>query len=73
MCQEPACTKKTTTTEGEFTIDLTRIQATKDDNVVLSVVAPGFTFFSKEIEVDVRAMDKRTTPQNVALVAAPPR
>ena len=71
-CLEPACTKKTTTTEGEFTIDLTKIQATNGDGVVLSVVRPGFAFFSKEIVVDVRAMDAGTAPQSVVLAALPP-
>jgi hypothetical protein len=68
-CLEPACTKKTTTTEGEFTIDLTKIQASNGDNVVLSVAKPGFAFFSKELVVDVRAMDAGTAPQSVALAA----
>jgi hypothetical protein len=72
-CREPACTKKSTTTEGEFTIDLTKIQARNGDSVVLSVVTPGFAFFSKEIVVDVRAMDAGTAPQTVVLAALPPR
>jgi hypothetical protein len=71
-CQEPACTKKTTTTEGEFTIDLTKIKARSGDGVVLSVVKPGFAFFSKELVVDVRAMDAGTAPQSVVLSAVPP-
>ena len=72
-CQEPECTKKTTTTDGEFTIDLTRIQVRNGDPVVMSVVKPGFEFFSRELEVDVRAMDVRTAPQTVVLAARPPR
>lgn len=72
-CQEPACTKTATTTEGEFTINLTKIQATNGDSVILSVVRPGLAFFSKEIVVDVRAMDAGTAPQTVVLSALPPR
>lgn len=72
-CQEPACTKTTTTTGGEFTINLTKIQATNGDSVVLSVVRPGLAFFSKELVVDVRAMDAGTAPQSVVLTALPPR
>jgi hypothetical protein len=71
-CREPDCTQKSTTTEGEFTIDLTKIQARKDDRVVLSVHKDGFRFFSKEIKVDVRAMDEGTAPQNVQLAAESP-
>lgn len=69
-CVEPDCTKRATTTDGEFTIDLTRIQARNGDPVVMSVVKPGYQFFSRELEVDVRAMDVRTAPQNVQLAAA---
>ncbi len=71
-CEEPACTKRTTTTEGEFTLNLTKIKARNGDPVVLSVVKPGFAFFSKELRVDVRAMDAGTAPQSVALAAAQP-
>jgi hypothetical protein len=70
-CEEPACTKKTTTTAGEFSIDLTKIQARNGDSVVLSVVKPGFAFFSKELVVDVRAMDAGTAPQSVVLATVP--
>lgn len=66
-CEEPECTMRTTTTDGEFTIDLTRIQVRNGDPVVMSVVREGFEFFSRELEVDVRAMDVRTAPQNVML------
>jgi hypothetical protein len=72
-CEEPDCTKAITTTEGEFTIDLTKIKANNGDSVVLSVIRPGFAFFSKALEVDVRAMDQGTAPQSVVLAAAPPR
>jgi hypothetical protein len=72
-CEEPDCTKAITTTEGEFTIDLTKIKANNGDSVVLSVIRPGFAFFSKALEVDVRAMDQGTAPQSVVLAVAPPR
>jgi hypothetical protein len=70
-CHEPACTRVSSTTEGQFTIDLTKIQVDKADRVVLSVVRPGFWFYSKEIEVDVRAMDVATAPLIVPLAAKP--
>ncbi len=66
-CLEPACTKKSTTTDGEFTLDLTRINAGKDDPVVLSVAKQGFKFVSRQVDVDVRAMDVGTAPLNVVL------
>jgi hypothetical protein len=68
-CVEPACTRRSTTTDGEFSIDLTRIQARDGDPVFISVVRDGFEFFSRELEVDVRAMDVRTAPQTVVLSA----
>ncbi len=67
-CIEPECTQTTTTTEGEFTIDLTKILANRDERVVLSVAKSGFEFFSKAIEVDVRAMDVSAAPQTVKLI-----
>jgi len=72
-CLEPDCTQDGTTTEGEFTIDLTRIQASNGDRVVLSVFKEGFAFISKALAVDVRAMDQGTAPQSVMLSMAPPR
>ena len=72
-CEEPACTKRTTTTEGEFSLNLTKIKARNGDPVVLSVVREGFAFFSKELRVDVRAMDAGTAPQTVALAVRPPQ
>jgi len=71
-CEEPDCTKRTTTTDGEFTIVLTKIKVQSGDSVVLSVESPGFEFFSKELVVDVRAMDVATAPQSVRLVPRPP-
>ena len=52
-CFEPDCTKATTTTSGEFTLDLTRIHARYGDPVVLSVVSPGFAFYSRWASVQV--------------------
>lgn len=69
-CQEPKCTKANTTTEGQFTLELTKINATNGDRIILSVTKPGFAFFSSELDVDVRAMDAATAPQSVALVTA---
>jgi hypothetical protein len=54
-CQEPECTR--------------RIQARNGDPVFISVVREGYEFFSRELEVDVRAMDIRTAPQTVVLAA----
>lgn len=68
-CVEPDCTQRRTTTDGEFSIDLTRIQARDGDPVFISVVREGFEFFSRELEVDVRAMDVGTAPQTVVLAA----
>jgi hypothetical protein len=68
-CQEPECTRRTTTTDGQFSLDLTRIQARNGDPVFISVVRDGYEFFSRELEVDVRAMDIRTAPQTVVLAA----
>lgn len=70
-CLEPDCTKKATTTEGSFTIDLTKIQARNGDSVILSVVAPNLPFFSKELVVDVRAMEAGTAPLSVMLTQPP--
>lgn len=72
-CLEPNCTKKTTTTEGSFSIDLTKIQARSGDTVVLSVVTPGLPFFSKEFLVDVRAMEAGAAPLSIVLAAQPPQ
>jgi hypothetical protein len=70
QCQEPDCTRKDSTSEGEFTIDLTKIQANNHDSVTMSVVKTGFAFYSKEVRLDVRATDVRTSPQTVVLAAA---
>jgi hypothetical protein len=72
-CQEPDCTKDNTTTEGEFTLVLTKIKATDGDRVVVSVAKPGFAFFSRELDVDVRATDAGTAPQTLMLVPSPPQ
>jgi hypothetical protein len=72
-CVEPDCTKRITTTDGSFTIDLSKIKATSGDTVLLRVVMPGFRPFSKELEVDVRATDAGATPQVVVLTRQPPQ
>jgi hypothetical protein len=70
-CALPTCTFATTRTDGGFTIDLTRIQAQKGNNVVLSVSKPDFKFMSREVTVDVRAMDVGAAPMNVLLASDP--
>jgi hypothetical protein len=69
-CHEPDCTWRDSTTEGEFTIDLTKIQANNHDSITLSIVKPGFAFYSKEVQLNVRVTDGRTAPQTVVLAAA---
>jgi hypothetical protein len=67
-CEEPECTERVTTSEGEFLLDLTRIQARNGDHILLTVKAPpGFEDFSKQVRVDVRAMDVSVPAQTVAL------
>jgi hypothetical protein len=70
-CREPECTYRKTYTNGEFSIDLTRIKAEKEDQITLTVVKPGFETVSESLRVDVRAMDVRVAPQTVKLPAAP--
>jgi hypothetical protein len=70
-CREPQCTYRTTTTEGEFRIDLTKIQARNGDDIVLSIVKPGFRFFSDDVKVDIRAIDVRASPQRLTLDLQP--
>ena len=69
-CHEPDCTWRDSTTEGEFTIDLTKIQANNHDSITLSIVKPGFAFYSKEVQLNVRVTDGRTAPQTVVLAPA---
>lgn len=69
-CHEPDCTVRDSTSEGEFTIDLTKIQANNHDSITLSIVKPGFAFYSKEVQLNVRVTDGRTAPQTVVLAAA---
>jgi hypothetical protein len=69
-CTEPDCTKVSTTTEGQFTLELTKIRAADGDPVILSVSKPGFAFASRELDIDVRATDGGSSPQDVALVPA---
>jgi TIR domain len=68
-CQRPECTSDETTVEGEFLIDLTRILVQNGDDIVLSVVAPGFDFYSQHINVDVRAMDAGEAPHKIKLAS----
>jgi hypothetical protein len=70
-CLEPQCTLRRTTSDGEFLIDLTRIQAQNGDDIVMSVDAPGFAFFSRNLKVDVRAVDVRVPTYFVKLSSAP--
>jgi hypothetical protein len=69
-CTEPDCTTVKTTTEGQFTLELTKIRAADGDPVILSVAKPGFAFSSRELDIDVRATDGGSAPQDVALVPA---
>lgn len=69
-CREPQCTFWKTHTNGEFSIDLTRIQAGKEDLITLIVVKPGFETVSEPLRVDVRAMDVKVAPQMVKLSPA---
>lgn len=69
-CGPPDCESDTTTTAGEFRLDLTRIQAQNGEDVLLSVMAPGYQMFSKQVRVDVRAMDVALPAQVVALSPA---
>jgi hypothetical protein len=77
-CQEPDCTWVNTRTEGEFLLDLTRIRVDNGDDIVLSVVAPDFRFFSQNVKVDVRAADVRLAPSHMVKLtpqktSAPPK
>ena len=66
-CEEPSCTSAITTSAGEFRLDLARIEAQNGDDVLLSVVAPGFELFTKNVHVDVRAMDVGLPAHTVTL------
>jgi len=66
-CEEPECTSGITTSLGEFRLDLARIQAQNGDDVLLSVMKPGFEVFTKNVRVDVRAMDVGLPAHTVAL------
>jgi hypothetical protein len=66
-CAEPDCTSDKTTSEGEFRLDLTRIAAVNRDDVLLTVRARGFEGYSKNVRVDVRAMDVGLPAQRVPL------
>jgi hypothetical protein len=66
-CEAPDCTWQRTTSAGEFRLDLTKIRAQNGDDIVLSVSAPGFQSFSKQVRVDVRAIDSAVPAHTVAL------
>jgi hypothetical protein len=66
-CRPPECTHVKTFSNGEFSIDLTRISAAKEDHITLTVVKPGFETVTNSVRVDVRAMDVRVAPQTVKL------
>jgi predicted small secreted protein len=66
-CQEPVCTAARTTSDGEFRLELARIQAQNGEDVLLTVHAPGFQEFTKNLRVDVRAMDVGLPAHKVAL------
>ena len=69
-CSEPDCTSQRTTSAGEFRLDLTRIRAQNGDDIVLIVTAEGFRPFSKQVRVDVRAIDVGVPAHTVALTPA---
>ncbi len=71
-CQEPDCTRASTTTQGQFRISLVKIRAHENDDIVLSVVKPGFRFFSQNVRLDVRAMDADMAEKTVRLDAQAP-
>ena len=66
-CEPPVCLHDETTTAGEFLLDLTKIGALKDDDIVLRVSAPDFEPFSKRVKVDVRAIDVSVPAHTVDL------
>ena len=66
-CEEPECTSGITTSLGEFRLDLASIQAQNGDDVLLTVMAPGFEVFTKNVRLDVRAMDVGLPAHTVAL------
>ena len=69
-CAPPVCTRDDTTSEGEFLLDLTKIGALKDDDIVLHVTAPEFDTFSKRVKLDVRAIDSGVPAHTVSLTRA---
>lgn len=66
-CEAPKCTFQSTTSAGEFKLDLTKIRAQNGDDIVLTVTAPGFEVFTKQVRVDVRAIDVGVPSHIVAL------
>jgi len=66
-CEPPVCSHDDTTSAGEFLLDLTKIAAKKDDDIVLRVSAPEFEPFSKRVKLDVRAIDVSVPAHTVDL------
>jgi hypothetical protein len=66
-CREPVCTSALTTSAGEFRLELARILAQDGEDVLLTVQAPGYEEFTKNVRLDVRAMDVGLPAHVVAL------
>ena len=51
-CRLPDCTHVKTFSNGEFSIDLSRISAVKEDQITLTVKKEGFETVSDSVRVD---------------------
>ena len=71
-CAPPDCIADETTSDGRFLLDLTKIGAIKDDEILLRVTAPDFDAFSRRVKLDVRAIDVAVPAHIVALTRARP-
>lgn len=71
-CGPPDCVADETTSDGRFLLDLTKIGAIKDDEILLRVTAPDFDAFSRRVKLDVRAIDVAVPAHIVALTRARP-
>jgi hypothetical protein len=71
MSAQAGCVQDVTTADGQYTLDLTKIQARHGEEVVLNIVKDGFVFFDKKVTVDVRAMDITAVPQTYTLRKRP--
>jgi hypothetical protein len=60
-CKEPDCTSDHTDAAGEFLLNLTKISAKKEDQIVLSVFSDGFQPYFKRVKVDVGVIDVKAT------------